>query len=120
MPTTTTTEGPNLPGWGVDKTIDDKPTHIITDWETALEPQSAYCYDSKGAVVHRQDYDAKTTVTCTLMAPADEAMPNKDDRIAVGGVAFAVLSARLIQNNRDFQKVALTLESYENWPKSGK
>lgn len=110
---------PMLPGWGVDKTIDSKPNHIITDWETSFEPQSAYCYDKKGAVAHREDYDGKTTVTCTLMAPTNEAMLKKDDRIAVGGVAFAVLSARLIQNNRDFQKVALTLESYENWPKSG-
>lgn len=110
---------PLLPGWGVGKTIAEKPTHIITDWETSKEPQSAYCYDKRGAVVHREDYDVKTTVSCTLMAPAEEELPEPDQRLTIDGVTFAILSARLIQNNRDFQKVALSLEAYENWPSAG-
>lgn len=112
-------ESPLLPGWGVDKTIAEKPTHIITDWETASEPQSAYCYDKRGAVVHREDYDVKTSVTCTLMVPTGEELPKPERRLTIDGVTFAVLSARLIQNNRDFQKVALSLEAYANWPTQG-
>ena len=111
-----TPSNPALPGWGVDKKISGYETCIVTDWESSTETQSAYCYDNKGAVCHRQDYDTKQTVTATLLAPEDVSLPKVSDRLSVGGVQFAVLSFRQIESNRDFKKISLTLEAYANWP----
>ncbi len=114
----TTPSNPEIPGWGVDKTISGYEKCIVTDWESSTETQSAYCYDNKGAVCHRQDYDTKQTITATLLAPAGTSLPAVSDNITAGGVQFAVLSCRLIESNRDFQKISLTLEAYANWPAS--
>ena len=111
---------PTLPGWGVQKSLGSPYEGcIITDWECATEPQVAYCQDQNGAVVHRQDYDVKRTVTATLLAPATAEPPEPDATLTVGGTAFAVLACREIESNRDFRKLALTLEAYENWPGAG-
>lgn len=119
-PTTITT-----PGWGVNKTLATPfNTCIITDWECADETQAAYCQDQNGAVVHRQDYDKKTTVTATLMAPTSVTLPTFTDgsnaTLKVGTQTFAILSCREVQSNRDFRKLILTLERYENWPSAAK
>lgn len=109
------------PGWGVDKSLGgDYAKCIITDWECADETQAAYCQDQNGAVVHRQDYDRKTTVTATLLAPTSVALPTfsagSTKTLTVDTKTFAVLSCREIESNRDFRKLVLTLERYENWP----
>ena len=109
------------PGWGVDKSLGgDYAKCIITDWECADETQAAYCQDQNGAVVHRQDYDKKTTVTATLLAPTTVALPTftagSTKTLTVDSKAFAILSCREIESNRDFRKLVLTLERYENWP----
>ena len=109
------------PGWGVDKSLGgDYAKCIITDWECADETQVAYCQDQNGAVVHRQDYDKKTTVTATLLAPTTVALPaftaGSTKTLTVDAKAFAILSCREIESNRDFRKLVLTLERYENWP----
>ena len=109
------------PGWGVSKTLGgDYAECIITDWECADETQSAYCQDQNGAVVHRRDYDKKTTVTATLMAPTSVKLPaftaGKSSFLTVDSKVFAILSCREVQSNRDFRKLVLTLERYENWP----
>lgn len=111
------------PGWGVSKTLGgDYAECIITDWECADETQVAYCQDQNGAVVHRQDYDKKTTVTATLMAPTTVTLPTftagKSDTLTVDSKVFAILSCREVQSNRDFRKLVFTLERYENWPTS--
>lgn len=112
----TTPSNPSLPGWGVDKTITGKENYIVTDWESSTETQSAYCYDNKGAVCHRQDYDKKMTITATVLAPEGSSLPQTTDTFTIDGVKFALLSCRLIESNRDFQKISLTLEAYANWP----
>ena len=109
------------PGWGVDKSLGgDYAKCIITDWECADETQVAYCHDQNGAVVHRQDYDKKTTVTATLLAPTSVDLPTfsagSTETLTVGTKTFAILSCREIESNRDFRKLVLTLERYENWP----
>lgn len=110
------------PGWGVDKTISGAfAGGIITDWECADEAQVAYCQDQNGAVVHRQDYDKKTTVSATIMVSKETELPTftagTSSTLTVDGKSFAILSCREVQSNRDFRKVVLTLERYENWPK---
>ena len=110
------------PGWGVAKSLGgDYAKCIITDWECADETQVAYCQDQNGAVVHRQDYDKKTTVTATLLAPATVNLPTftagTSSTLTVDTKIFAILSCREIESNRDFRKLVLTLERYENWPK---
>ena len=109
------------PGWGVDKSLGgDYAKCIITDWECADETQAAYCQDQNGAVVHRQDYDRKTTVTATLLAPTSVALPTfsagSTKTLTIDSKTFAILSCREIESNRDFRKLVLTLERYENWP----
>ena len=110
------------PGWGVTKSLGgDYANCIITDWECADETQVAYCQDQNGAVVHRQDYDKKTTVSATIMVSKETELPTftagTSSTLTVDGKSFAILSCREVQSNRDFRKVVLTLERYENWPK---
>lgn len=113
------------PGWGVSKTLGgDYAKCIITDWECADETQSAYCQDQNGAVIHRQDYDKKTTVTATLMAPTSVKPPTftagSNATLTVDGNTYAVLSCREVESNRDFRKLVLTMERYVNWPSAAK
>lgn len=113
------------PGWGVGKTLGgDYEGCIITDWECADETQAAYCQDQNGAVVHRQDYDKKTTVTATLLAPSNIAAPKftagTPTTLTVGSNTYAVLSCREVESNRDFRKLVLTMERYVNWPSTAK
>ena len=118
----TTPASPTTPGWGVDKTLaGDYANCVITDWECNDETQAAYAQDNKGAVFHREDYDKKTTVTATLLAPSNIAAPDftagTPTTLTVAGKSFAVLACREVESNRDFRKLVLTLERYENWPK---
>ena len=115
----------SIPGWGVSKILGgDYEGCIITDWECADETQSAYCQDQNGAVIHRQDYDKKTTVTATLMAPTSITFPTftagSNATLTVDGKSFAVLSCREVESNRDFRKLVLTMERYVNWPSTAK
>ncbi len=114
----TTSADPTIPGWGVDKSITDLDNNIITDWETAEEGQFAYCQDNKGAVVHREHYDTKTTITATVLFKTTEgnAAITIDKEVSIDTQKFKVASSRLIQSNKDFQKMTLTLERYTNWP----
>ena len=112
----------SIPGWGVSKILDGKYKGcIITDWECDDETQAAYCQDQNGAVIHRQDYDKKSTVTATLLAPSNIAAPEftagTPTTLPVADKSFAVLACREVESNRDFRKLVLTLERFENWPK---
>lgn len=119
----TVPENPLTPGWGVGKELPSPfESCIITEWETATEAVTAYCQDNKGAVCHAEDYDAKTTVSATLLAPASVELSSVTPgdatvkKLTVGGVVFRILRLREIQSNTAFQKVAIELERYENWP----
>lgn len=111
---------PIIPGWGVDRKVSGMENLIVADWESSTEVQSAYCYDNKGAVCRRQDYDTKKTITATVLAPEGASLSKTMDTLAIDGATFAVLSAQLIESNRDFQKIAFTLEAYANCPKAGR
>ena len=115
----------SIPGWGVSKILNGTYKGcIITDWECADETQAAYCQDQNGAVIHRQDYDKKSTVTATLLAPSNIAAPTftagSNATLTVDGNTYAVLSCREIESNRDFRKLVLTMERYVNWPTGAK
>lgn len=115
----------SIPGWGVSKILDGTYEGcIITDWECDDETQAAYCQDQNGAVIHRQDYDKKTTVTATLMAPTSITFPTftagSNATLTVGSNTYAVLSCREVESNRDFRKLVLTMERYVNWPSAAK
>lgn len=111
----TTPSSPATPGWGIEKSISGYETCIITDWECATEFQVAYCQDQKGAVVHRECYDTKTTINATVLAPTSAKAPDKDTAISIDNNSFGVLSVREIESNKDFRKLSFSLEKYTNW-----
>ena len=108
---------PTKPGWGVGKSIDTYKQNIITDWETTTEPQAVNVTDNNGAVCERVVYDTKTSITATLLVQEEFALPKPEDKIKVGSDQFYVVNVREVQSNKDFRKVVLTLERYEQYPK---
>jgi hypothetical protein len=107
---------PTAPGWGVGKKFANYAKNIITDWETAVEPQAMNVADNNGAVCERVIYDEKTTVNATILVQDGFTLPKATDTLTVDGASFYVTNVREVQSNKDFRKVVLTLERHKNYP----
>ena len=87
---------------------------IVTDIEVNEEAQTAPEYNEVGAVVKQTLYDTHTTVTATIEVASGTSLPTIGAAISIGGKSGYVRSARKVESNQAYQKIAVTAELWTN------
>lgn len=98
--------------WGVTGSVGV--TGIVTDIEVNEEAQTAPEYNEVGAVVKQTLYDIHTTVTATIEVASGTSLPTSGAAITIGGKSGYVRSARKVESNQAYQKIAVTAELWTN------
>lgn len=106
-----TTSG--IASWGVTGTaagVSGIVTHIETERESILAPE----YNELGAVVKQTLYDLHRTATVTVEVDAGTDLPDERDSITVAGVQGYVQRARLLEDNKAYRHIEVTIEAYNH------
>lgn len=99
--------------WGVTSTCSGV-SGIVTDIEVNEEAQTAPEYNEVGAVVKQTHYDTHTTVNATVEVAAGTSLPTSGSSITIAGKSGYVRTARLVESNQAYQKIAVTAERWAN------
>lgn len=100
--------------WGV--TAEGNPgvngivTHSDLDKESVLAPE----YNEIGQVVKQTLYDLHKTITMTVEVAAGEEPPDEKSSITYAGVTAYVVRARVVEDNRAYRHIEITIEAYAN------
>lgn len=106
---------PNHAAWGVSETLPSPYTGcVITDWSETEEPQHQYEYDQQGAVIGDVVYDRRFALSLTVQIPKTLTHPKTGTTLTLREKTYIVTAVNVIQNNRDFRKVQLSLERWHN------
>lgn len=85
-------------------------THLQTENESILAPE----YNELGAVVKQTLYDLHKTATVTIEVAAGTAAPDERSSITVGGVQGYVLRSTVVEDNKAYRHIEVTIEAYKN------
>lgn len=85
-------------------------THIDVDDEGALAPE----YNELGQVIKQTLYDHHKTANVTVEVPANTAPPAAGAAATVAGVAGYVVRSRVVEDNRAYRHIEVTVEAYTN------
>ncbi|MEG2613758.1 MAG: hypothetical protein RR996_01825 [Alistipes sp.] len=89
---------------------------VVTDFSDTSETLHAYEYDNVGAVIGDTVYDRHGTATATIQVPTALTLPKGGEIMTIDSIVYAVMSCNLVQSNKDYNKVQLTLERYAKFP----
>lgn len=106
---------PNHAAWGVAETLPSPYANcVITDWSETEEPQHQYEYDQQGAVIGDVVYDRRFALSLTVQVPKTQTHPKTGTTLTINEKVYIVTAVNVIQNNRDYKKVQLSLERWHN------
>ncbi|MGN0886404.1 MAG: hypothetical protein ACI4RT_05330 [Candidatus Spyradenecus sp.] len=96
--------------WGV--TSASPITGVVTDLSVSTEAQHQPEYNQLGAVIGDLVYDERKSASATIQVASTATLPTVGGNVTIDSVTYNVLAVTLIQSNRDFRKVQLTLEAW--------
>ncbi len=112
------TPNPSSPvhaAWGVVETLPSPYTGcVVTDCSETEEPQHQYEYDQQGAVIGDTVYDRRFTLSLTVQIPQTQTHPKTGTCLTFRDSSYIVTAVNVLQNNRDYRKVQLSLERWHN------
>ena len=85
-------------------------THLQTEKESILAPE----YNELGAVVKQTLYDLHKTATATIEVAAGATPPDEQSSITIGGVQGYVLRSTVVEDNKAYRHIEVTIEAYKN------
>lgn len=87
---------------------------IVTDIEENHEAQMEPEHNEVGAVVKQTVYDEHVSLSCTVEVAAGTELPEKGSSITINGKQGYVASARLVESNKTYRKIAIQAEFWTN------
>ena len=99
--------------WGVTSTVGTV-SGVVTDLSVTTEAQQQPEYNEKGAVIGVVQYDKRLSATATIQVSSSVSAPDVGTAVTIGTQTYYVTSATVIQNNKDFRKIQLSLEAWSN------
>jgi len=85
-------------------------THLQTEKESILAPE----YNELGAVVKQTLYDLHKTATATIEVAQGAEPPDEKSAITIGGVQGYVLRSSVVEDNKAYRHIEVTIEAYKN------
>jgi len=107
---TVTSQG--VASWGVTadgSVVEGVVTHIDVDNESILAPE----HNEIGQVIKQTLYDLHKTANVTIEVAAGTEPPSEKDSVTVAGVTGYVLRARIVEDNRAYRHIEITIEAYK-------
>lgn len=99
--------------WGVTDTVGTV-SGVVTDLSVTTEAQQQPEYNEKGAVIGVVQYDKRLSATATIQVASSVSAPGVGTAVTIGSQTYYVTSATVLQNNKDFRKIQLSLEAWSN------
>lgn len=99
--------------WGVKGEASD-PDGIVTGITHEKTPSLAPEYNEIGQVVKQTLYDEQESATATIEVAEGVALPDVNDSITINGVQGYVTRCRLVESNRAYRLIEVTVERYKN------
>lgn len=99
--------------WGVTSTV-GAVSGVVTDLSVTTEAQQQPEYNETGAVIGVVQYDKRISATATIQVASSVSAPGVGTAVTIGTQTYYVTSATVIQNNKDFRKIQLSLEAWSN------
>ena len=99
--------------WGVTDTVGTV-SGVVTDLSVTTEAQQQPEYNEKGAVIGVVQYDKRLSATATIQVARSVSAPDVGTAVTIGTQTYYVTSATVLQNNKDFRKIQLSLEAWSN------
>lgn len=85
---------------------------VVTSFERIDDSMFQQETDTKGAVCRMKKYDSRHRIVFTVQAAASTEPPETGANMTVAGQQGWVVHAEVIEQNRAFKKIRVTLESY--------
>ena len=102
-----------LATWGVTDTV-SAVSGVVTDLSVTTEAQQQPEYNETGAVIGVVQYDKRLSATATIQVASSVSAPDVGTAVTIGSQTYYVTSATVLQNNKDFRKIQLSLEAWSN------
>lgn len=101
--------------WGVsDGTTVTGVSGVITDIDAGEDPQMEPQHNEVGAVIKQTLYDRRGEVNVTVEVAAGVAKPKTGTAITVAGVQGYVRRSRVVESNKRYRAINITVEAYPN------
>ena len=101
--------------WGVsDGTTVTGVSGVITDIDAGEDPQMEPQHNEVGAVIKQTLYDRRGEVNVTVEVAAGVAKPKTGTAITVAGVQGYVTRSRVVESNKRYRAINITVEAYPN------
>jgi len=102
--------------WGVQDSVSNGIQNVVqgvvTGFSRDREAMTAPCENEIGQRIGERVYDYHAVGDTTVMVAAGTKTPASSSKIAIEGVNYICRRARIVENNKDYRKISLTLEAF--------
>lgn len=99
--------------WGADGL--DATYGIVVDCTLGNEMIHQPLENETGAVIGTSHYDTRKTISMTVQAKTAATLPTPGSQITVDGEKYACTRVDVVYSNKDYKKLRIEGEAYDNW-----